>query len=485
MAKKVVTLYIGDTSIKLLVAKGKQVKKWAELTLEPGLVEDSVVTDEAKVAAKIIELLKAQRIKAKKVIAGLSGLHCLSRSIILPQLPQAMLAEAVRREAERVLPVPLENFYLSWQSIPDPGEEMQVFLVALPRNAADALIGTLQRISIEPYIIDVAPLALARVANKATAIIVDVRSTELDIVIMVDGIPQSTRSLSLASEPTPWQEKLPTITADLDRTIKFYNSSHQEKPLGLSTPIFISGELAQEPNLCQSLSDELGYPVLPLSSPLDCPESLEPSQYMVNIGLALKELSPRKWTSPSAVNLNALPEVYRPKPVPLTKVLTAPSIIVAIGLIVYLVLLVQNAIAEADSLQAQLNTTNQILIEKQVQQQARMEEVAELDQQITAVKASYDTFDASLRSFNQKHDEVNSDLALATSVLPSSANLTSITYEIEVLTLSGVALSEDVVLSYATSLRASGRFFQVVVSSIEKTCRGMSFTLILNHTGED
>jgi len=108
-----------------------------------------------------------------------------------------------------------------------------------------------------------------------------------------------------------------------------------------------------------------------------------------------------------------------------------------------------------------------------------------LDQQITAVKASYDTFDASLRSFNQKHDEVNSDLALATSVLPSSADLIGITYESDVLTLSGVALSEDVVISYATSLRASGRFSQVVVSSMEKTCRGMGFTLILKHMGEE
>jgi len=36
MAKKVVTLYIDDISIRLLVAKGKRVQKWARLPLEPG-----------------------------------------------------------------------------------------------------------------------------------------------------------------------------------------------------------------------------------------------------------------------------------------------------------------------------------------------------------------------------------------------------------------------------------------------------------------
>jgi hypothetical protein len=33
MAKKVVTLYIDDTSIRLMVAQGKRIKKWADLPL--------------------------------------------------------------------------------------------------------------------------------------------------------------------------------------------------------------------------------------------------------------------------------------------------------------------------------------------------------------------------------------------------------------------------------------------------------------------
>jgi len=483
MAKEVVTLYIGDTGLKLLVAKGKRVKKWGELPLESAFVRDGVIADEAKVAAKINELLKAQKIKAKKVIAGLSGLHCLSRSITLPRLPNEMLDEAVRREAERVLPVPLENFYLSWQTIPAPGEEIQVFLVAIPRNATDALIETLRQIGIKPYLIDVAPLALARVANRATAIIVDVRSTEFDIVIMVDGIPQATRSLSLPSEAVSWPEKLPIIKEDLDRTIKFYNSSNPEKPLDPSTPIFVSGELTQEPELCQSLSDELGYPVLPLPSPLDCPENFAPNQYMVNIGLALKELSPGKWVNPSAVNLNLLPEAYQPKPISLTKVLIVPGIVVAMALLVYMVTLTQGAAAGTAALRTQLNTINQILIEKQTQEQAQMEEITELEKQIAEIEASRDTFDAAINNFSQQRDEVNGDLALAIHVLPGSVTLSSITQEYDVLTISGVAPSEDVVLSYATKLRASDRFSQVVVSIIEKTCAGMNFTLDLEHGG--
>ena len=488
MAKKIVTLYVDDTSIRLLVAKGKQVEKWADLPLEPGLVKDGVIVDEAEVAAKIKELLEAQEVKTRKVIAGLSGLHCLFRLITLPPLPKTMLAEAVRQEAAKEMPVPLENLYLSWQVIPAPEEEMQVFLVALPRNTADAMTRTLRLAGVEPYLMDIAPLALARVANKATAIIVDVRATEFDIVIMVDGIPQPIRSLSLPSEPISWQEKLASIKEELDRTIKFYNFSYPEKPLDPSLPIFVSGELTQEPEAYQSLADELGYPVSPSPSPLDCPEDLVPSQYMVNIGLALKEISlPGAEANFSVVNLNALPEVYQPKPRSLTKILIAPSIILAIGILISLVVLVQNTNAETASLRAQLNTTNQLLGERQAQRQAQMEaqmeDIAELEKKVAEAEAPRDVFTTAVSSFSKQRMEVNGDLAVTTRVLPDTVDLTKITYLSSELTISGVAPSEAEVLTYASNLRASNMFPQVIISSIEITEDETIFTLILKHRG--
>ena len=67
MAKKV-TLYIEDTDIKLLVAKGDQVEKWASLLLEPSLVRDGVILDEDKVADSIKTLLKLGGVGKKKVV---------------------------------------------------------------------------------------------------------------------------------------------------------------------------------------------------------------------------------------------------------------------------------------------------------------------------------------------------------------------------------------------------------------------------------
>ena len=484
MAKTAVTLYIDDTSLRLLVVKGEQVKNWADLPLEHGLVSDGAIVDEAKVAAKIKELFKAQRVTARRVIVGMSGLHCLSQLIALPRLPESMLAEAIWREAERVIPVPMEQLYLLRQIISTSSEEIQVFVVGLPRNAADALIKTLNLAGVKPYIADLAPLACTRVSDRATAIIFDIRPTEVDIVVMVEGVPQLVRSLTLPSEAVSLEERLPVARAELERTIKFYNSSHPETPLEPSLPIYVCGELADEPELCQSLSDELGYPLLPLPSPFKYPEGLAPSQYGVNIGLALKEVSPGTWASPSVVNLNAIPEVYRPKAPSLTKVFSRIGMVVVIGLLVPALLLIQSSAAATESLRVQLDTANQLLTNRHTQHQSLKKEITELEEKVAEIKLTRNTFTTILNNFPRQQHIVNGDLAAATSGLPGGLVLSSIAHASDGMNISGESSNETGVLTYAESLKASHRFSQVLISEIAETETGVNFTLTLWAKGQ-
>ena len=175
MAKKITTLYINDTSIKLMVTNGKRISKLADAPLDMSLADTSANVREAEVATKIRQLFQTHNIKAKKVIIGLSGLHCLSRPVILPQLPRAMLDEAVIREAERVLPVPPEQLHISWEIASVTDNKMQAFIVAIPRQIADTLLKVLDQVGLKPYMMDIKPLALARLSKEPTSIIVDVQ----------------------------------------------------------------------------------------------------------------------------------------------------------------------------------------------------------------------------------------------------------------------------------------------------------------------
>ncbi len=125
MAWKITTLYIDDTSIRLMVIRGKRISKLAEASLDRGLDDLNAQDAQAELAAKIKHLLKTHKVNEKKVVVGVSGLRCLSRPTVLPYLPKTMLDEAMIREAKRVLPVPPEQLHISWQVLSTSQGKMQ------------------------------------------------------------------------------------------------------------------------------------------------------------------------------------------------------------------------------------------------------------------------------------------------------------------------------------------------------------------------
>ena len=475
----IVTLYIDDTSLRVLEISGKRIKKWGELPLEMGLAKVNEDIKEAEVAARIKQLLKSRKVAANNAIVGLSGLHCLTRPITLPRLPQAMLAEAVMREAKRVLPVPLEQLYISWQKIPSPEEgKIQVFLVAIPCKTADAILKVLRQVGLKTSLMDLKPLALARVVQESSAIVVDVQSTEFDIVILVDGVPQPVRSMSFSSEKISLQEKLLMVRDELNRTIEFYNSKNPEKPLGSEVTIFVSGELAEEPEHCESLSKEVGHPVVPMEVPLKYPQQFNPTRYMINIGLALKELG--KESGPSVVNLNTIPTRYLPKPVSLAKIVAVPCAVAVVSLLILLTMLIREASADVELMRGHLDTTNQILKQRQTQKTELTENIAELEKTVAGVEATRDTFNAALESLEKQGNVINGDLATSTYNLFSPVNLSGISHGGSALILRGSAPSEVEILSYARNLDASGRFSEITITSVRRLSgEGIDFTVIL------
>ena len=474
MSKKVVTLYIDDTSIRLLVTDGKSIIERAHSPLETGLVEGGIIINEEEVAARMVQLLEDQQIHTKRVIVGLSGSHSLTLMLHLPQLSDNLLAEAVMREAARVLPVPLEQLYLTWQTIPAAERRIRVFVVAIPRNAADALLKTFQRAGLTPYMMDIKPLALSRMVNEPTAIIVDVQPTEYDIVIIGDGLPQPIRTIPIPPEERlSWNGKLPMITDDLARTIEFYDSKNPENPLVPSVPIYVSGELADEPEICQSLSDRLGRSVMRLSLPVSYPLGSYPSRYTVNLGLAIKRFPAKSNSASLVAGMDILPPAYQPKSFSFTRVLALTGAVIAVALIVSQITMIRINAAGINTMNDNLETITRLVEQKQLQQ-------IEAAQALSREKLSQDAFTTALQTLNNQRDEFNLGLEIVTSYLPSGVALSSIIHDGNELTIEVQSASEDTVLQYARSLRANGTFSEVTIATMRRLSdEGMTFNLVL------
>jgi type IV pilus assembly protein PilM len=467
MAKEVTTLFIRDDVVNLLVVEGKQIKKWASLPLEPGLVRQGLVLDEEQVAAKVKELFNLEKVNTWKVIVGLSGLNSLYRLIILPEMPEAVIAEAVKHEARRVIPMPLDEVYLSYQIVPAPEGERRIFLAAFPRNVADALIRTLQRAGIEPYIMDLAPLALCRILDEPRGIIINARLDHLSIMVMEERLPRLIRRLTLPGEAETSAEKLPTIIEELNRTVAFYNSSHQENPIDSTMPIFVCGELAEAPESWQSLVSQVSYSVSPLPSPLESPEGFNPNEFMVNIGLALKELSPEKWgMNLSLVNFNALPEVYQAKPMRAGQLLVPVGIAVGVGLLAFMAFLTYNSMAHNRVLRSELSGIQSSISQTNVDINTLREQIGLIEADIEPVKATTIILSSTLTSLEEVRDEVDVDLSQIDELKPTQVDLTEVNHTGDTVTVRGIASDDNYIFRYARDLRSSDVFSTVIISSI-------------------
>jgi type IV pilus assembly protein PilM len=474
MAKKVTTtLFIRDTHIDLLVMTGLRVEKWSSLPLEPGLVSQGLIVDEDQVADKIKQIFKEAGAQTSKVITAISGHDSIHRVITLPELPEAILPEAVKREAKRTIPTPLEDVYFSYQRIPSPKGENRVFLAAFPRNLVDALAKTLRRAGVSPHVLDLAPLALCRVPNEPRAIIVNARLDHLDVMVIADRLPQVIRRLSLPTETGSLEENVPLIAEEFNRTVAFYNSSHMEKPLDSTVPVFFCGDLAEEPETWQSVvGSKSGYSVSTLPSPVEPPEGFNPNEFMVNIGLALKELLAEKEEANfSIVNFNALPEAYLPEHVSIARILVPVGIVVGIGLIIFGIIFVQNNRAYTDELRSELA----IAQSNAAQQQAQ---IASLKAEVGPLEATANELNSRVSIMGRGRAAVHEDLDEIVRLAGEKISLQSVNHKGSSITVTGLASNEDSIFSYARDLENSGRF-KVWISSVTESAGGGSFSLTL------
>ncbi len=481
MAGKITTLYIDTSSLRLVVSRGKRILDWAYLPLEREMVSDNMAVNESDLALKIEQLLKAHKSQSKNVFVGLSGLHCISRPMTLPRLPRDMLGEAVKQEARRVLPVPLEELYLSWREIPGSSERSQVFVVALPTVTVDSVVKTLHRAGRKPTFLGTKPLFLARSANEANAIIVDVQLTEFDIIVMANGIPQTVRTITFSDDGLSPDKKVGTIVNELTRTISFYNANNDESQLAPDVPIIASGELAEGLGLYQNFSAFDEHPVLPLQLPLDYPEGFNPNLYSANLGLILHHLRKKHKDESSFMVQNSLPMQYLPQPVSPVNVLGIPSAVFAIILLAFLVMNNLTVVGKIDALSARADNTRLALQDRLSRSQEISGEIKKLKTDISQVGVSIDNCRLVIDYMRDQRSRIDGDLSEIVKILPASITLENIHHNSTTLQLDGIASSEKDILLYITKLEDSRLFGGIVITNMAKNEDGsQDFTLLIN-----
>jgi type IV pilus assembly protein PilM len=453
-----------DTRVRVMVTRGRRISRLADLPLESSLAAINTKEKEIELGRKIHHLLKINKISQRKIILGVSGLHCLTRPVALPELPKAMLGEAVIREARRVLPMPLEQLYLSWQIISVADGKTNIFMVALPRQITDMVIRVINHAGCKPYLMEIKPMALARLSPEPTAIILDVQPNEFDIVIMINGIPQPVRTIAFPQETLPFADKLVIIKEETKRTLEFVKAKPEGNQITPDTTMYVSGELAEHPECFEVMAGEFKLKTVKLALPLKYPKNLDPLSYLVNAGLALKEMS--REARPLKPNFNALPAPFLPKHISLSKLMALPAAACAIALLVLMTFALQDAATEIRTLQNRVDMAASLILKKQTQKVGTTDSLATLKLQKTQAEAEYEQYAAAFKNLMTTGNNMNTDLNASVDNIQTGLLVTSLSITDSQITITGSADSEEAVFKYVRDLTETGRFQEITIVNI-------------------
>ena len=287
-AKKVTTLNIETSSIRALVLNGKSIEWWGSAPLEPGIVRDGSVLEQQSLGQAIYGLLKGLKISREKMIVSLTGLHFTFRVLTVPKLKSDELDSAIRRTAQKEMPLPLEELYLTWQLLGFKGGKQDVFVLGVPREPVDLIIKALADVHIKPYIMDLKALALARIASRKEALVLDLEPDNFGITLVAEGSPTIMRTFIPRRGDMILEDNVRRLAGEIVRTVEFYNRDHTENPIAPDLPVFLTGELADNPDTSVIVQDEIEYPITPLLLPFAHDPTFPIASFAVNAGLALR-----------------------------------------------------------------------------------------------------------------------------------------------------------------------------------------------------
>jgi type IV pilus assembly protein PilM len=215
MTKSFLGVDLGATSIKIVELKEEAGR--ARL-LTYGYTEQSIGYPEkefTETPERAIDLIKKICVKArtvsKQAVAALPSASVFSSVINIPAAPGKDLAEAVRWEAKKIIPLPLEEMILDWKVLtPEtavgvtppvtPQKTTRVLLTAAAKNLVKKYLDIFRGAGLNLVSLETETFALVRAlvgVDKSTVIVVDMGAASTAISIIENGVPFLNRSLNV------------------------------------------------------------------------------------------------------------------------------------------------------------------------------------------------------------------------------------------------------------------------------------------------
>lgn len=324
--KKVVGLYIGSSTVDLVVLKGTlkgpKLVKFAQVPIYPKQKEKEEVIPESAggggssykpealdknkkkddyIVDAIVKVFKDNSVKPVNVVSAISSEETMVRYFQMPKIPKQEWRSAVNFEAKRYIPFRMEDVASDFQVIQNKvsSSTMDVVFAAVKQNTIENFVVLLERSGIKPMIIEPAPFSLIRafdaaeqISNKVNTAIVNIGEKTANINILKNGVPYIIRDIPLdegASKGDSFEPIFEKLLAEIKLSFDFYE---KQFPADVIDKIIIYSHVPLE-NWHELVGKELQIPV-EIGDPLrgiKIKKGVVPPKLAVAFGLALRGIS--------------------------------------------------------------------------------------------------------------------------------------------------------------------------------------------------
>ncbi|WP_243027609.1 type IV pilus assembly protein PilM [Thermus albus] len=207
-------LEIGAASLKLVELSGNPptLRAVASRPLTPGVLVEGVVTEPQALAQELKELLAEAKVRKRYVVTAVPNPSVILRTLQVPKMPLKEMEEAVRWEAERYIPFPIDEVVLDFAPL-DPlaeaaeGEQVEVMVGAARQEAVASLLEALRGAGLTPIVLDVKPFAglyplEAQLTSdpEGVSVAVEIGADSTSLVLLKGDRPLAVRILTLSGK---------------------------------------------------------------------------------------------------------------------------------------------------------------------------------------------------------------------------------------------------------------------------------------------
>lgn len=189
-------LDIGSGSVKVMqlsgTSKDHTVRGYGTTTFDPAAIKDGEIIDPKLIAESINQMFRGSlvgHITTRRVAVSLPASRAYNRTMILPNIKDSELMQAVRTEAEQYIPMPIDGLYIDYSIIDRTSDGIELLAVAAPKKIVDSYMLLTEMLGLEPVAFDTTILAAGRLFQRKIdystipTVLIDFGATSIDITV--------------------------------------------------------------------------------------------------------------------------------------------------------------------------------------------------------------------------------------------------------------------------------------------------------------